>query len=215
MIPVLPFTAEVMDSLRAGYLAALWPLSAVAALLSLLAAALVRGGSTVGGRAAAALLAIAWATVGIGFQIHTAGRIDFMAPVYGGFFLLQAALMAWAAVARPLAGGPRPGPAGGLGLALVVLAVVGWPALALATGRAWTALPAPGLTPDATALLTLGLLLLAAPPARLSLLAVPVLWAMAAGMQALSLDTPARLILPAAALLAVAVAFRDRRGPKP
>ena len=215
MGPVLPFTAEVLDSVRAGYLAALWPLSAVAALLSLLAVALVRDGSTAGGRVATALMAIGWATVGIGFQIRTAGTIDFMAPVYGGFFLLQAALMAWTAIARPLAGGPRRGPAGRLGLALVALAVVGWPALALAAGRAWTALPAPGLTPDATAILTLGLLLLVAPPARLSLLAVPALWSLVAGIQALSLDTPARLTLPAAALLVVAVALADRRRLKP
>lgn len=213
MIPVLPFSAEAMDSVRAGYLAALWPLSAVAGLLSLLAAALVRSGSPAGGQVAAGLLAAGWATVGIGFQIGAAGQIDFMAPVYGGFFLLQAALMAWAAVAGPFTGGARRDPASSLGLALVAVAVVGWPILALAAGRAWTALPAPGLTPDPTALLTLGLLLLAPPPVRLSLLAVPVLWALVAGLQALALDTPARLTLSVAALLVVAVALADRRRP--
>lgn len=210
MGPVLPFTAEVLDSLTGRYVAAIWPLPVVAPLLALAAFGLavrpVRGG----GRIVAALLAAAWAGVGIDFHLHTLSTIDFMATVYGAFFLVQAVLFAWTGVVRgAFAPGFRTDTAAWTGVALTAFAIAGYPLLALAIGRSWPSLPIVGVTPDPTAMFTLGLLLMLR-PVRLHLFAVPVLWSLVAGMMALSLDTPYRLVLPVIAVAAVAITLRRR-----
>jgi len=215
-MPVLPFTAEVMDSLLGRYNASIWPLPLLAVALAgaAFAHALrpVRGGD----RLVAALLAAAWAWVGIAFHIRTVAAIDFMAPVYGAFFLAQGVLLAWSGVVRGrLVLRFRPDPAGWTGLGLTALAVAGYPLLATVAGQVWPSLPFAGTAPDPTAMLTLGLLLLTDRPVQRHLLGVPVMWSLAAGLQALSLGTPERLVLPVAAVLVVVLAVQSRRGATP
>jgi len=215
VIPVLPYTAEVLDALLGRYNLATWPLSLLAPPLAVLALALTLRPTPRGGRAVAGLLAAAWAWVGIGFQIRTAGQIDFMAPVYGGFFVAQAAALAWVGVRNwPSRTGARDDPAARLGATLAVFAIVGYPVVAVLTGRSWPELPIVGLAPDPTAMLTLGLLLVARPVCAY-LLAVPALWSLVAGMTALSLGTPERLVLPIAAAVVLASTLLIRRGVKP
>lgn len=212
MVPVLPFTAEVLESLVGRYMTAIWPLPAVAPVLAVITVALavrpVRGGGLI----VAGLLAAAWAGVGIDFHIRTAASIDFLAPIYGAFFLVQAALLAWTGIVRGrMPFGFGHGAAGWTGLALAAFAVAGYPLLALLTGRTWPSLPVVGVTPDPTVMLTLGVLLLTGGRIRLHLLAVPVLWSLVAALTALSLGTPERLVLPAAAAVTVALALWTRR----
>lgn len=215
MIPVLPYTAEVLDSLLARYNAAVVPLPAAAVLMAVAvlghAVRPVRGGD----RLASLFLAAAWAWVGIVFQLRYAATIDFMATLYGGFFVAQAALLLWTGVVRKqLIYRVKDHAAGRIGCGLAVLAVAGYPLLCLLTGHDWMSLPWVGAAPDPTVLLTLGLLLTAQPVPRY-LLVVPLMWSLVAGMAALSLDTPERLILPAAAILAAVIAERARRTPTP
>jgi len=207
----LPFIAEVLDSLVGRYVEALGPLALAAPVLALVALALAVRPVAGGGRVVAGLLVAAWSAVGIAFHIRTAAQIDFLAPVYGALFLVQASLLAWIAVVRnAMAGGTRRDAAFWTGLGLAVFGIAGYPALAVLAGRAWPSLPIVGVTPDPTAMLTLGLLLLTAKPAPPALLAVPVLWSLVAGATALMLDTPYRLVLPAAAVAAIAVALWSR-----
>lgn len=209
----LPFTAEILDALVGRYVVAVWPLPAVAPLLAMLALALMLRPVPGGGRGAAALLAAAWAGVGIDFHIRTVAAIDFLAPVYGGFFLAQAALLAWSGVWRGrLPAGFRGGATGWSGLAFALLAIAFYPLLALLAGRTWPSLPIVGVTPDPTAMLTLGLLLLAGGRPPLHLLAVPALWSAVAGITGWMLGTPERLLLPAAAVAALALALTARLG---
>ncbi|MEQ8813912.1 MAG: DUF6064 family protein [Thalassobaculum sp.] len=212
MGPVLPFSAEALDALIGLYNLAIWPVPLLGAALAAAAVAHslrpVRGGDHL----VAALLAVAWGWVGIVFHVRQVAAIDFMAPVYGAFFVLQALLLAWAGATsrwQPLRF--RPDVGGWTGLGLATVAVVGYPILAVLTGHDWPRIPFASTAPDPTVMLTLGLLMLSAGPVRLYLLAVPVLWSLVAGMTALSLDTPDRLILPAAAGLAVGVELWIRR----
>lgn len=211
----LPFTAEILDALVGRYVVAVWPLPVVAPVLALLALALMLRPLPGGGRAAAALLAAAWAGVGIDFHIRTVAAIDFLAPVYGGFFLVQAALLTWSGVLRGrLAGGPPRAAGAWIGFALAVLAIAGYPLLALLAGRSWPGLPIVGVTPDPTVMLTLGLVLLGAGRPPLHLLVVPALWALVAGVTGWMLDTPERLPLSAAAATAIVLAVSARRARK-
>ena len=215
MIPVLPYTAEVLDSLLARYNAAIVPLPAAAVLVSVAVLGHAARPVREGDRMASLFLAAAWAWVGIVFHLRYAATIDFMAPLYGGFFVAQAVLLLWTGVWRKqLIWRVHGHAAGRIGCGLAVFAIAGYPLLGLLAGHDWTSLPWVGAAPDPTALLTLGLLLTAR-PVRWSLLAVPALWSLVAGMTALSLDTPERLVLPAAAILAVVVAERIRRTPTP
>ena len=181
MIPVLPYTAEVLDSLLARYNAAIVPLSAAAVLIAVAvlghAVRPVRGGD----RTASLFLAAAWAWVGIVFHLRYAATIDFMATLYGGFFVAQTVLLLWAGVVRKqLVYRVGDHTAGRIGCGLAVFAIVGYPLLGLLAGHDWASLPWVGAAPDPTVL---------------------------------SLDTPERLALPLAAILAVIVAERARPTP--
>jgi hypothetical protein len=87
-------------------------------------------------------------------------------------------------------------------------------AVALA-GRPWTQLAAFGVTPGPVALFTLGLLLLAERRTPWHLLAIPAMWSAIAGATAWLLGLWEDLMLPAAALAAIATAaWRNRRERK-
>lgn len=207
----LPFTAEILESLVGRYMLAVWPLPVVAPVLALLAVGLTFRPSPYGGRAVAALLAAAWAGVGIDFQIKTAGTIDFLAPVYGAFFVAQAALLAWTGLLRDrMPAGPPRDAAGWLGIAACAVAIAGYPLLALAMGRSWPSLPVVGVSPDPTVMLTVGLLLAGNGRPPLHLMAIAGLWALVAGVQGWMLGTPERLALPAVTAIGVALAVRRR-----
>lgn len=208
----LPFTAEILEALVGRYVLAVWPLPLVAPVLAVLAVALLLRPLRGGGRAAAALLAAAWAGVGIDFHIKTVATIDFLAPLYGGFFLVQAALLGWSGVLRGRLRGGFPGDAAGwAGLSLAGIGILGYPLLALALGRTWPSLPIVGVTPDPTAMLTLGLLLLGGGRPPRHLFVVPALWALVAGVTGWMLGTPERLLLPAAAVAAIILAVSASR----
>lgn len=149
--------------------ATLWPAQAVALLagLALLAAALRRRGW----RGAMLILALAWAVVGAVFQRWHA-ELNWAAPVIGWAWLLQAALLALAAT-RPGDWAP-PGASQRTGLAAI--------AVALAIGPMLPRAEVFGLTPDATALATLGVLI-AGKPRRWSVVLWPLpLAALAMGL---------------------------------
>jgi len=212
----LPFTAEILDALVGRYVLAVWPLPVVAPVLALLAVALLLRPLRGGGRAAAALLAAAWAGVGIDFHIKTVATIDFLAPVYGGFFLVQAALLTWTGVLRGRLRSSFTGDAAGwAGLGLAGIAILGYPLLALALGRAWPGLPIVGVTPDPTVMLTFGLLLLGGGRPARHLFVVPALWALVTGVTGWMLGTPERLLLPVAAVAAIVLAVTAVRARDP
>src|SRR5918992_1810413 len=125
---MLPFTADVLFSSFEAYNRSLWPLPILAFVLALAAILLtlrpVRGND----RAIGMLLAIAWLWVGVGYHVMHHAAIDFAAPLYGAFFILQGLLFAWAGAVRGrLAFRFRAGLFGWVGLMLALAATVAWP----------------------------------------------------------------------------------------
>jgi hypothetical protein len=88
------------------------------------------------------------------------------------------------------------------------------PATAYLTGREWMQAELFAMTPDATALATLGLLLLAKGRAAVRLVMIPVAWCLVTGATLWVLDAPEAMILPAGAMLTVALMLMPvcRRG---
>jgi uncharacterized protein DUF6064 len=215
---MLPFTADVLEAVVAGYNRAIWPAQTVAyglALLLLWIATNHRAGAVgrVGPRLLGVALAAAWAWIGLVFHLRHFAVINFAAPAYSALFLLQAALLAWSGVLRGcfvprLAGGP----AGWVGFALVGYAIVGDPAFALIIGKGVAGARVVGLAPEPTALFTLGLLLLADGRAPLHLAAIPVLWTLIAGATAWTLGMREDLVLPLLGLGSLSlILWKNRR----
>jgi Family of unknown function (DUF6064) len=102
----LPFTAEVLSSVVQTYNRAVWPAQVVAYVLALaLVWIAIRprygGYRRVAHSLAGAALAAAWAWTGVAFHFSYFANINFLAPVYGSLFVVQALLLAWtAAVSR-------------------------------------------------------------------------------------------------------------------
>jgi hypothetical protein len=209
---MLPFTADVLYSSFEAYNRALWPLPILAFVLALAAILLtlrpVRGGD----RAIGALLAIAWLWVGVGYHLLHHAAIDFSAPLYGVFFVVQGLLLAWGAAVRDrLAFRFRADSFGCAGLALALGATILWPIANGLLGFGWQSVRLVGLAPAPTTIFTLGLLLLIDGRTPLYLAIIPVLWTLVAGATAWILSIPQDLCLPAAGLGALCLILWKNR----
>jgi Family of unknown function (DUF6064) len=193
---MLPFTAEILFSSVAQYNRALWPLPALALLLCLGGIALALRPIRSSGPAIGVLLAAAWLWTGVGWHLLHFARLDFAAPIYGAFFVLQGLLLVWAVVRGRLAFRFDAGLFGWVGVGVAVVAAA-WPLIDWLSGQNWPAGRVVGLAPAPTVVLTFGMLLLAEKRAPSHLAIIPLLWALVAGATAWILAIPQDLALPA------------------
>ena len=213
---MLSFTAEVFFSLLGQYNGAIWPAQIVAGLLGLGALFLASRPARGSDRVVAAILAAAWLWVAIVFHWTYFAAISFAAPVAAACFAVQAVLLFWRGVLRGgLAFRFRRDLAGWCGLGLGLFALAIHPLLGGLAGRPWPSAEWFGVAPDPTVIYTIGLLLLIDGRRPLGLMAVPLLWALAAGAAAWFLAMPEVLLLPAIALAGlVLMLWQNRRRPR-
>jgi hypothetical protein len=102
----------------------------------------------------------------------------------------------------------------GIGIFLLLGALLVMPAIAHLTGRTWIQAELFAMTPDATVLATLGLLLLAKGRTAVWLAVIPLAWCFVTGATLWVLQAPEALILPAGAMLAMALMFMPARRPE-
>ncbi|KQP15832.1 DUF6064 family protein [Pseudorhodoferax sp. Leaf265] len=213
----LMFAPATYQRLFALYNAQVWP----AQLLALPLGALVLwrlARRPARWRLACALIAAGWLWTAWAFHGQRYAGIHSAAPWFAAGFALQAGLLAW--IARPAspwrvqtrAGWPR-----ALGLALLASAWLLQPLAELLPDRPWQQAALFGLTPDATAVGTLGLLALLQRPGPVRWQAgawlVPLLWCAISAATLWTLAMPAWAWLAAAPLLALAaVAGRPAAG---
>jgi hypothetical protein len=167
-----------------------------------------------GGRVIAILLAASWAWVGWAFLQLRFAPIHPVANGYALAFLLQALLLVLYGISRrgvEFETGHAVRAA--IGVSVLLVALLAMPAIAHLTGRTWIQAELFAMTPDATALATLGLLLLAKGRIALWLAMIPVAWCFVTGATLWVLAAPEALLLPAGAMLAIAfMAIPVRRG---
>jgi Family of unknown function (DUF6064) len=210
---MLPFTAEILFSSFEQYNRALWPLPIGAPVLGLTLLALALRPVRHGDRAIGMLLALAWLWVGIGYEFLHFAALDFAAPAYGAFFILEGLLLGWSALIRNRLACRFTGDLfGWCGLALALAAVLAWPLADALWSRGWQSMRVVGLAPGPTAVFTLGILLLSAGRAPLHLAIIPLLWTLIAGATAWILGIPHDLALPVAGIGAVVlILWKNRR----
>ena len=198
----LPFTPEQFLDVFSRYNEAIWPAQLGAYALGVLVVALALRPAASSGRAVGALLAGAWAFNGIAYHLAFFAAVNPAAYVFGGAFLLQAALLAKAAWRDRLAFGFAPTARYGFGLALVAYAAVLYPLLGLAAGHAYPRAPMFGVAPCPTTIFTFGVLLLAKDRVPPWLLVVPFAWSLVGVSAAVQLGIREDLGLAVAGLLA-------------
>ena len=219
----LMFSARTYRRLFELYNADVWPLPVVACI----GAALWMGIAWRHRRVCAqpapvalAALSVTWLWVAWAFHLARYATINTAAPWFAAAFVLEALLLAagaWVGMHRrtPLAEGSRLG----WGFGLLGLAILGYPWVGLLLGRPLSQAEVFGIAPDPTAVGTLGVLLLttsgrdSVAPRRAVVMAwpIPVLWCGISGATLWTMDAPEAPLLPALAVIAVAVAIGSRR----
>jgi len=223
----LLFTPRTYYRLFELYNAAVWPAQIAAVALGLWLAWLSarspltlslsrrssggRGGREGRGGAAAAavwILAGVWLWTGIAFLWMRYATINFAAKYAAWAFVVEAGLLAWTALRGAF--DPPAGAIGRAGVGLVLFAVLIEPLSAPLLGRPLRQVELFGLTPDPTAVATLGVLLALRPTRRWLLMIVPVLWSALTGLTLLAMSAKDWWVTPAVGVLAVALSLSSR-----
>ena len=165
-----------------------------------------------GGRVIAILLATGWTWVGWAFLHLRFAPIHWAANWYALAFFLQALLLFVYGVSRrgvefEIVNSVR----AGIGILLLLGALLVMPATAHLSGREWIQAELFAMTPDATVLATLGLLLLAKGRTAVWLAVIPLAWCFVSGATLWVLEAPEALILPAGAMLTMALMLMPAR----
>jgi hypothetical protein len=203
----LLFAPRTYFRLAESYNLDLWPAQIFTLAAALLLVGLAWRGYARAGRFVALGLASAWAFIAWRFHWTHYATINWAAIHFALAFGMQAALLVGAAFLDALRYDPRPPAARRYaGLALVVIALALQPLAALMLGRPAMQLEVAGLFPDPTALLTLGLLLIAG-RAHWSLFPLPVLWCLVSATTLWTMNTADAPLPFVCALVATAAAI--------
>jgi hypothetical protein len=198
----LPFTHDQFLDVFALYNGALWPVAVLLWLVTVAALAALAM-HRLSPRLVGLLLAIHWTWAGIAYHVAYFAAINPAARLFGGLFVVQAALFLWFGVrgsGLEVAWGRRPHQ---ILSAVFCVYAVAYPLLAVASGLRWPRMPSFGV-PCPTTLLTVGLLLGLAPWRLRGLSAIPVAWCLVGGSAAIVLGIrPDLMLLAGAALLAL------------
>ena len=211
----MPFTAEQFFDVFVRYHAGVWPAPVVSTALAMLALAFVFRPRASTDRWVAAILSLLWAWMAIGYHAAYFTRINPMAWAFAALFGLGAIVFAWVGVVRArLRFDARRTPRRWVGIALVLFALVIYPALGHAFGQRYPAVPTFGL-PCPTTIFTLGVLLMARPPVPRVLFVVPVLWTAIGTSAAFALGVWQDLTLLVAGVAGLAALLRPTRVSEP
>lgn len=183
---------------------AVWPVQVLTLGLGLAILGLLRRTTPWHGRIISTIVAGLWAWVAWSFFWKRYATINWASAYFAWLFVIQALLFVWAIVRGGLRYRASRSASSVLGVALIVLAVVFYPFLALLLGRPWRQAEVLGVFPDPTAIATAGLLLLTDGSLRRRLLIVPLLWCGIAGATLWAMGSPEALIPPLTALLVLA-----------
>jgi hypothetical protein len=150
------------------------------------------------------VLGLLWAWIGWAYLWRRYSTINWAAMYLVPLFAIESLLLGWASWRSKPVVIPRQGStARSVGLVLLGASVVVYPAIAALAGRPWRQAEVFGLSPDPTAIATLGLALLLRPRSRASLLVIPALWCLFSGLTLWAMASPEAWVPPLAVTLAL------------
>ena len=199
----LLFSPETYYRLIGQYLRDVWPARMLWVVAGIGVTVALARRKSVPGRPIIAVTAAAWLWVALAFHLQRYAAINWAATWFAAAFALEAMLLCWSGVVRP---GLRPDRASRLGrrvgLGLLVYAVVGQPLVDRLARGSWAGAGGFGLTPEPTAIATLGILLLATGP-RWLVFPIPLLWCLVGGATLLALQAPDAWLILSGGLIAL------------
>jgi len=183
----LPFTQEQFFAVFARYHEGVWPIPVALNVIALLSIALLFARGAWASFVISLNLALLWAWMAIVYHIAFFTSINPAAWLFGMGFLLGSLAFAWYGIARADLNFRRAAGIRGIaGAALIVFALVIYPAAGYLLGHRFPAAPTFGL-PCPTTIFTLGMLLFATSPVPKPVLVVPLLWAAVGSLAAFQL----------------------------
>lgn len=160
---------------------AIWPLQLVAILFSLVVLYALWKKPAWAGRGVALLLVVSWIWVAWAFLYQRFYQIHVVADGYALGFVLQAGLIAWYGVIKNRFDSVVSSRSGVIiGTALLSIALIVYPFIAVISGRSWMQFEMFALAPDPTVLATVAILLFYKAPKLLYV--IPIIWALISGM---------------------------------
>ena len=207
----LPFDRATYLRLFELYNARFWPATVIGLALGVWVLWLLYRPAPDRVRLASLVVAGCWLWIAWAFHWETYAPLNWAARYAAGAFCAQGLLMLLAAgaVFRWFDRVERSGAPPRIGYGMLVFAVLLMPVLGVLLHRPWQGLEWFGTAPDPTVLATLGLLSMAARRVRLLLMVVPTAWCLFSGLTLLALDDPLWPLLPTAAIVWIAVWFRQ------
>lgn len=204
----LPFTPMQFYGVFRDYNLAIWPAQWILAALAWAVVGLALRPNRWSGVAVSAILAFLWVWIAVVYHLTFFTRISPPAYAFAAVSLVGAAVLAWHGVFRRRlrfrwTGGWR----SITGAALIVYALVVYPAWLFYAGHAYPAVATFGL-PCPTTLFTIGVLAWAVPPYPRGPLVVPVLWCFVGAQAAVLLDVPPDFGLVVAAIVGIGLMVR-------
>ena len=199
----LPFTVEQFFGVFQTYNSAVWPAQILLLLLAALAVIFIALRRPWSGVAVSAILAVLWIWLGAAYHLAFFARINPVAYGFGALSIAGGLMFAWHGVIRhhlefSFAKSLRTG----IGIALIVFALLAYPIWATLVGHGYPALPTFGL-PCPTTIFTIGVLALASGTSLRAVLTVPILWSLVGSKAAFVLDVKPDLGLLVAGVVAV------------
>ena len=164
------------------YNADIWPLQIVTLAAGVTILGLMRSRKAWSDRVITAILAACWLWVAWAFHWQVYSTINWAASYFAVGFAIEALLLLWVGAVRDrLQFDSLKSARARIGVAIFVFALSVQPLAGLLVRRQWTQVEVFGVTPDPTAVATLGLLL-AASRVNWSAFVVPVLWCLFGGV---------------------------------
>jgi hypothetical protein len=163
-----------------------------------------------GGKAVAAILGLMWLWTGLAYHAAFFSAINRAAYGFAALFVLQGLMLAWAAVTGRLDFRIRGGVRGGIGIVMIVYAMLLYPVIGSLACQSYPGVPVFGVAPCPLVIFTFGVLLMADPlPFRL--LVVPLLWSLIGGSAAFLLRIPQDWVLLLSGVVVAAMLLLARR----
>lgn len=197
---LLMFSARTYYRLIELYNLAVWPLHLLAAAAGVALVLCSRRARA--GRTAAVVSGVCWLWVAWAFHAQRYATINSAAPYFAAGFAVQGVLLIFAG--RLHTSHDRFGPG------LLLVALFGYPLLALMSDRPWQQAETFGIAPDPTVAVTLALLALS-PRAHWALWPVPLLWSAISGATLWAMGVSHAWVLPLIAMLALMRLIQQRR----
>ncbi|MCB1375746.1 MAG: hypothetical protein KDJ78_16495 [Rhodobacteraceae bacterium] len=207
---MLPFGHDAFIDVFRAYNTAIWPAQIAAYALGATILLLLIRPTPLGGKAVAAILGLMWLWTGLAYHAAFFSTINRAAYGFAALFFVQGLMLAWVAVAGRLDFRIRGGGRGGIGLAMIVYAMLIYPAIGAMAGQSYPGVPVFGVAPCPLVIFTFGVLLMAE-PLLFRLLIIPLLWSLIGGSAAFLLRIPQDWMLLLSGVVVAAMLLLDRR----